>query len=385
MGLMVPFICLLIGLLFLYSFLLLVYRSFFLKLKPFHFQEYTSRKNNFFSVIIPARDEQASIEGCLRTILSQAYQPSCFEVIVIDDYSRDETAAVVESLQTEFSNLKLIRLESVLGNKRINSYKKKAIEIGIESCRGEWIVTTDADCRVGKHWLSSLNAFIGSYDPYAVAAPVCFFYEHTFISLFQCMDFMSLQGVTAAAVSAGLHNMCNGANFAYRKDIFSQVNGFHGIDQLASGDDMMLLDKIRKKYPSKIRYLFSQDAIVSTYGMKTWADFLNQRIRWASKTGQLKDWKIKLVLYGIYAFNFFLLVFFFLGFLHPQLWLLWLLLMGVKTLSEIIFMVPVCRFYAMSPLLKRFPLLEPFHLIYIVLAGWLGMFGHYKWKNRTVH
>ena len=56
--------------------------------------------------------------------------------------------------------------------------------------------------------------------------------------------------------------MCNGANLAYTKQAFKRVNGFEGIDKLATGDDMLLMYKIWKKPPQKVYYLKSWEAIV---------------------------------------------------------------------------------------------------------------------------
>ena len=82
--------------------------------------------------------------------------------------------------------------------------------------------------------------------------------DNSFLSVFQCLDFISLQGITAASVSAGFHSMCNGANLAYNKNIFYEVGGFKNADHIASGDDMLLMHKIKIKYPSSIGYLFNK-------------------------------------------------------------------------------------------------------------------------------
>src|ERR1700741_4803978 len=110
------------------------------------------------------------------------------------------------------------------------------------------------------------------------------------------MDFLVLQGITGASVTKKIHSMCNGANLAYEKKIFYEVNGFAGIDHIASGDDMLLMHKIAKIYPGRIGYLKSTEAIVNTQPMATWPDFFNQRIRWASKATHYNDKRIFWVL-----------------------------------------------------------------------------------------
>src|SRR5439155_432663 len=83
---------------------------------------------------------------------------------------------------------------------------------------------------------------------------------------------------------------------------------FENIDKIASGDDMLLMHKIWKRFPVRVHYLKSRQAIVATQPMKTWKEFFNQRIRWASKTRFYDDMRIFWVLLLVYLFNFSFLV-----------------------------------------------------------------------------
>ena len=327
-----------------YATIMLLYRKWFLKLKPFlipaSFQPQTS-----FSVIIPARNEETNIDACLLSVLNQKYPSALFEVIVVDDHSIDQTSAIIKQLQKQFSNLKLIKLADELEGEILNSYKKKAIEKAIQLSSNDWIITTDADCLITEQWLSSYAAIIQEQKPVFVAAPVNFTDDHSIISTFQNIDFISLQGITAASVSAGFHTMCNGANLAYKKETFYEVNGFKGIDSIASGDDMLLMNKIKEKFPNQIAFLFSKDAIVSTHPMPDWKSFFNQRIRWASKADQFKDKNVFAVLVLVYFLNVFLLVMPLLAIFKPLLFALWLALLMLKTIIELSFAIPVGKFF----------------------------------------
>ncbi|MGI8636262.1 MAG: glycosyltransferase [Segetibacter sp.] len=359
------------------------YRAWFLKVKPF--KPLAGLKPSiFFTVIIPARNEEKQIDKCLRSVLNQRFPKSHFEVIVADDYSTDNTAAIVCNLQNEYSNLSLLQLEKLPGTQQLNSYKKKAIELAIQEAKGNWIVTTDADCIVTKEWLFNLSNFIHQNNSVFVAAPVKFTNTGSFVSIFQCLDFMSLQGITAASVNAGFHTMCNGANLAYNKEVFYEVGGFKGIDNIASGDDMLLMHKIYSRFKNKVHFLFSQQSIVETMPMETWKEFFNQRIRWASKADKFEDKRILYVLIFVYLFNFFF-------FLLPitAIWLnniafYWLIMLAAKMAIDFRFMIPVARFFGEEKLLWWFPLMQPFHITYTVIAGLLGKFGKYSWKGRIV-
>lgn len=337
-----------------------------------------------FSIIIPARNEEDNIGRCVESILNNNYPSNLFEVIVVDDYSTDKTVKVVESLQKKYFNLKLIELSKTLSGGKLNSYKKKAIETGIQQAKEEWIVTTDADCVVTKAWLSSYNEIIQNKKPVFVAAPVQLINTGTFVSIFQCLDFLSLQGITAASVSAGFHSMCNGANLGYHKTAFYNVNGFAGIDNIASGDDMLLMHKIQQKSPGGITFLFTKNAVVQTAVMPDWRSFFNQRIRWASKADSYDDKRVFLILLLVYLLNLFLFIIPFFMFFYPVLLFWWVGFVLIKTIGELFFMFPVSKFYDEKKLLWWFPIMQVPHIVYTVIAGWLGKFGKYKWKGRIV-
>src|SRR5581483_378517 len=120
-----------------YCVLIFVYYAWFTRLKLFKPAQ-TYQPQTRFTVVIPARNEEANIEKCVRSVLQNEYPSHLFEVIVADDFSTDNTAGVVKNLQQEFSNLKLIRLADFVTDK-LNSYKKKSIETAIELSSYEWI------------------------------------------------------------------------------------------------------------------------------------------------------------------------------------------------------------------------------------------------------
>ena len=178
--------------------------------------------------------------------------------------------------------------------------------------------------------------------------------------------------------------MCNGANLAYERKVFYEVNGFDGIDNIASGDDMLLMHKIWKKYPDAVRFLKSHDAIILTQPMKTWSSFINQRIRWASKATYYKDWRIFSVLLLVYLFNLSFLVLFVTGFFNSGYWIFLAGLWAAKTLIEIPFVYSIARFFGKQDLLFWFFFFQPFHIIYTIISGLFGQFGKYEWKGRRV-
>ena len=197
------------------------------------------------------------------------------------------------------------------------SYKKKAIETGILQSTGKLIVTTDADCRFGPNWLRNLVRCQEQHGAQFIAAPVRMSGKQSFLTIFQTVDFMALQGITGAAVQRRFHAMCNGANLLYTRSAFEAVKGFEGIDNIPSGDDMLLMHKICRRYPDKVFFLKDPAVIVTTAPEKSWKAFFQQRIRWASKAVHYQDKRIVGVLLGLYLLNACFLLLFCSLFWHP--------------------------------------------------------------------
>ena len=94
------------------------------------------------SVVVAAKDEQDNIEQCVRTMLVQDY-PS-FDVLVCNDRSEDDTAAIVERLAAEDPRVRLLNIEHLPDGW---CGKNNAMQTGIGTTDGEWICMIDADCR----------------------------------------------------------------------------------------------------------------------------------------------------------------------------------------------------------------------------------------------
>jgi len=364
--------------LFLYALLFLYYR--------YHWQQSSSQRRDaqgepriFFSIIIPARNEERYIAKCLHTVVHLNYPAHLFEIIVVDDHSTDRTAEIVRS----FPQVRLIHLSDHT-TAGLNSYKKMAIETGIQHSKGDYIVTTDADCTVSSDWLRIFDQYIQKVKPALIAAPVVVDDRHSWLNTFESLDFMMLQAITAAAVQSGMHSMANGANLCYRKAVFEEVEGFKQIDAIASGDDMLLLQKIAAKYPEDIVYCHSKEAIVKTAGAETVRAFIDQRIRWASKGKHYTGALFKSILLFVYLFNISMVILFIMGLLFSFYMKLFLISILLKSFIELLLLFPAARFFNKLHLLRYFIPLQPIHIVYMVTAGTFGNAGKYQWKGRIV-
>ena len=366
-----------------YAVILMAYRYWFGKMRVFQFNQIDhvrpEQSNTQFTVIIPARNEAANIKACVESILNQDYPTDAFEIIVIDDFSEDDTAFIVQALSQQYAQVRLLKLADHCKEGETLAYKKKAIEIAVAQAKGDWILTTDADCIVPTRWLLLYNAYIQANQPCFVAAPVMFIKTAGILNQFQLLDFLALQGITAAAVGAGKHSMSNGANLGFEKAAFIAVGGYQGVDHIASGDDMFLMHKMKQTLHKPVGYLFHPDAIVLTAAMDTWNGFIMQRIRWASKARYYDDRSITMVLTLVYFFNLSFVCLAFMG-----SWSTLLIALAFKTFFELFFLDPVAKFFKLQPELKYFVFYQPIHIAYNIAAGLFGQLKTYSWKGRKV-
>ena len=332
-----------------------------------------------FSILIPFRNEAENLPNLLKTIAKLNYPSELFEIIFVNDASEDNSESII-SAAIERSKFSLKRIQ----NKRVsNSPKKDAISEAIKNANFEWIVTTDADCELPENWLKTLDAFIQKNNPLMVCGPVIYKSNGSFIENFQQLDGWSLQTVTIGSFGLGKPMLSNGANLAYKKDAFLNVNGFSGNDHIASGDDIFLLEKIKKAFPKQVHFLKSKDFIVSTKPQQTWKEVINQRIRWASKTSKQKN--IVSILLGMLVFlvNISIIALPFIMLFNSENLLIYTSLLFFKILTDYIILKQAALFFNKEILPWKF-LWQPFLYAVIVMLVVLGSFGgNYSWKGRT--
>lgn len=333
------------------------------------------------SVLIAARNEEDNIARTLDCIILQEFPKELLEIIVVDDHSTDNTAAIVASYASK--GVTLLKLNE--GDK-LNSYKKLAISRAIAQASGEIIVTTDADCRMGTRWLDTVVSYFEKTGAYMVSSPVVYNEEKSYFERLQTLEFLYLIGLGAAGIGNKRPTTCNGANLAYRRDLFYEMGGFNGIDNLASGDDELFLHKVAEKYAEKIEFCKSKDAIVYTDAKATLSSFISQRRRWASKSTKYRDKRVVWLGISIWLFNLSLIV----GLVQfitdlPNINVLFLVAFGMKVVVELAFIYPLSSLVNRHALLVNLFPLSFIHAAYLVYIGVAGNVGKYDWKGRKVN
>lgn len=333
-----------------------------------------------FSVIIPFRNEAENLPSLLLSLSKIHYLSGYFEILFINDASEDASEEIIRTFFEKYLSIDF----QILENKRTSgSPKKDAITTAIAIAKNEWILTTDADCIVPSFWLQTLDIFIQKTNPKMVAGPVLLTSNKVhLLSAYQVLESISLAGVTIGSFGRNHPIMCNGANLAYQKDAFYQVKGFDGNKHIASGDDLFLLEKMKKKFPDAIGFIKSKEAIVTTKTESTWSAAINQRVRWAAKSVGYKSGFSKFVGILVLGINLAIVVAFFSLFFVENWWLI-ICLMLLKFFIDELFIFQINRFFQREIPWTYFWLMAFLYPFLTLFISWKALFGTYIWKGRT--
>ena len=338
-----------------------------------------SEKTNF-SIIIPFRNETENLPTLLHSITQLQYNTAKFEILMVDDVSEDNSLAILEKFQKENPGLHL----HLLSNKRkSNSPKKDAIDTAIKKAKFEWIITTDADCKLPQNWLKTFDNYIQNHNPKMLVAPVTYSRSDSFFDSFQLLDFLSLQGSTIGGFGIKKPFLCNGANLCYKKNSFLEINGFQDNNTIASGDDIFILEKMLQNYPEKVCYLKSTESIVITKPVNFFSVLIQQRIRWASKTSAYQNSFGKIVGFIVFTTNLFLIFLLFMAAFNQINWMHFGFAFIVKFNSDFLLLYKTASFFEQEKVLKNYVASSLIHPFFIVFTAILSFRKSYQWKGRN--
>lgn len=222
------------------------------------------------TVIICARNEADNLRRNLPFFLRQDYPTTT--ILVVDDHSTDETAAVLLDFQQDFSNLRVFR--PVYPTR---PGKKEALEAGIRTAGTEFLLFSDADCRpTSDQWMRSLVRHLAhgadlvlGYSPYARQpfGPNRFQRLETIYTAIQYFSFARW----------GAAYMGVGRNLAYRRSLFLQHGGLQSHADLPSGDDDLFVNRVAPF--SRVALALTPESFVTSAPVRTWSAYYNQKFR----------------------------------------------------------------------------------------------------------
>jgi glycosyltransferase involved in cell wall biosynthesis len=265
------------------------------------------------TIIICARNEEKTIGRCLASILKQDYDLAKIELILINDASSDSTVFQAESV------LKNSKLNYKIISNPIQKGKKLSISYAISQANNELLVLRDADTfTTSTLWLQNISDFYTSTNSDLIIAPIMIANNYGVLWALQAIETNVLTLISCGSTFFKKPFLCNGANLIFTRSIFEKVNGYSSHIKIASGDDVLFLEDVKKIPNAKINFLKSEQAIVYTYPSFTFKQLLLQKIRWASKFKSNKNkLNLSLALLSFFVNTLWLFCLFY-SFLIPQ-------------------------------------------------------------------
>lgn len=196
-----------------------------------------------FSVVVPAYNAGATIASCLEALLRQSVPRERYEVLVVDDGSTDDTAAIVRGFPVT-----AIRQE--------NRGPAAARNHGARRARGGIVLFTDADCVPDRDWIAQM---VRPFADTAVAAVKGAYRtaQRPLVARFCQAEFEERFALLRRAAAI---DMVDTYSAAFRKDVFARMNGFDESFPVANNEDTDLSYRI---FAAGHRMVFNPDAVVA--------------------------------------------------------------------------------------------------------------------------
>jgi len=343
-------------------------------------RETTARDNTeSVSVVIAYRNEVGNLPQLIKEIGAQSIAKSDFELILVNDHSNDGSSEVVKKA-IERSELAIRHFDL-----KEKQGKKAAITLGVMKAKFDIILCTDADCGLNPRWMETMLQSFENKETKMVLAAVQLTGSKGWFQKLQAVEFSSLMAITLLTTRRNRPIISNGANYAFRKTAFEISEAYVGNSAINTGDDVFLLHSFKRKFGKEcVVFSEKENSVVRTKVKKTYSSFLNQRIRWASKSKSYKDFDTvkmggiiflaNLAVLGVFVgalFQYFSLEFFLGCFLFK--WILDLLLLQQLPL-----------FLRPKSIVKGTFLLSMLYPFYSVGIALLSLFHRPQWKGRKI-
>lgn len=324
---------------------------------------------NKLSVIIPFRNEASNIELFLSSLEKQTKLP--VEIIFVDDHSTDKSYEVIQVWAKNRANVQVLKLSKTLQG------KKQGVNFGVENVNQDYCLTLDADTWMQKDFFKKLKIQGGTdlqIRPVIMKGTNLFgIFASTEYTLFNALNYL---------LSPIYHMSASGANLIFKKSTYLESGNLESHHHIQSGDDHFLLRNLQKSNAKINTTNKIQDAVYTNAPVNL-KEYLNQRIRWLSKT--TKKTSVQELFIGM------LITLYLIG---SFIILIWLILSGYFEISIVFFlsrlvMDSIVFLYYSKPLkiASKVFLLPIFQLIYpifftIILIG--SLIYKPKWKEREI-
>lgn len=226
-------------------------------------------------VIIPFRNEAHRIETVIQSINTLKSLPT--EFIFVNDHSDDNSNEIIKN-KLKIENYRILDLPEDLTG------KKAGIRYGIVNSDSQFILTTDADVVFNDNYFDYISK-LENAEMYLM--PVTMKAKKAFGELYE-IDLILVNAVNVGLAGLRRPIMASGANLLFKRESFVKFDTYLSHKHISSGDDMYLLRDFREN-KADVRLISNPLVGIETETPQSFKEFIDQRLRWLGKTGNLKD------------------------------------------------------------------------------------------------
>lgn len=314
------------------------------------------------SVIICAHNEQENLKQFLPQILEQEY-PN-FEVIVVNDYSTDETKWILEDFKRQYAHLNVVDIKEHI---KLKNSKKFALTLGIKAAKHELLIMTDADCMPNSsNWLKEM-AGAYSEDKEIVLGYSPYFPQKGFLNkLIRFETAHTAMSYLSYALKRNAY-MGVGRNLSYLKSLFFKGKGFNAHMHIKSGDDDLFVNQNATR--QNVNIAIHPDAHVYSNPKETWKSYYKQKARHSGASVVYKKSHQRMLgTQLITAFLFYVMLIVCIA-CYPSLWFVGVGMFLLRYLCQLITFSSIYKKLTVKDLLAWLLILDVFYYFYICLNG----------------
>lgn len=331
------------------------------------------------SIAIAIRNEEDNLARLFQSIQNLDYPKNNFEVIFINDHSNDSSLRLLEEFRRSNTEIDLT-LHSLSSQE---TGKKRALRKAFSLAKYDIIQCTDGDCEFSRSWLQKCSKAFENQETKLISGGIIINHNPSIFQKMQALELLSLIASSGAAIGLQSPIICNGANMAFRKEILLEKNEEAMNYKYTSGDDVFLLQEVKRRFgPGAISFIKDQNYWIKTTAETNVSEWLNQRMRWVSKSAGYKDAFLIFTSLLVFLVNLNLVILAIGAFVNTQLLSTLAYIFILKGFADFIFLKQATSDSSQKHLLGFFIPLNLFYPFFITYTAILGQFKGFIWKGR---
>lgn len=246
----------------------------------------------FVSILIPARNEEKNIESCLDSILANNFPESKYEILCINDCSDDGTEKILKRFSSKYKHIRYRTLTSSDRPLKLAG-KPGALQAGFDIAKGDYIMMTDADCRVDSRWIRTVTECFVENKADLILGLSHLDYKG-FFGMIQSIEWFYMSRLATGGIGNNIPLGCFGNNLSLSKKVIKDTGGFRKLP-FSVTEDLLLMQTVHR-LGGKIHYLTGPEASVISEPAENFSRYLKQHHRWTHGGKQLGKFALLFVI-----------------------------------------------------------------------------------------